>query len=69
MCIRFVFLLMTRFVTRETICAGTATSSAAARRPGSARDLAWTNSLLLWEVRTNHIACGLLCDSLAAALG
>ncbi len=33
----------------------------------SARDLAWTNSLLLWEVRTDPIARGLLCDSLAAA--
>ena len=33
----------------------------------SARDLAWTNSLLLWEVRTDALARGLLCDSLAAA--
>ena len=33
----------------------------------SARDLAWNNSLLLWEVRTDPIARGLLCDSLAAA--
>jgi hypothetical protein len=33
----------------------------------SARDLAWTNSLLLWEVRADPLARGLLCDSLAAA--
>jgi hypothetical protein len=33
----------------------------------SARDLAWTNSLLLWEVRSDPLARGLLCDSLAAA--
>jgi Family of unknown function (DUF5995) len=32
----------------------------------SARDLAWTNSLLLWEVRANPLARGLLSDSLAA---
>jgi Family of unknown function (DUF5995) len=32
----------------------------------SARDLAWTNSLLLWEVRDNPVARGLFCDSLAA---
>jgi Family of unknown function (DUF5995) len=32
----------------------------------SARDLAWNNSLLLWEVRGNPAARGLLCDSLAA---
>jgi hypothetical protein len=31
----------------------------------SARDLAWTNSLLLWQVRDVPIARGLLCDSLA----
>ena len=33
----------------------------------SARDLAWDNSLLLWEVHTDPVARGLLCDSLAAA--
>jgi hypothetical protein len=33
----------------------------------SARDLAWTNSLLLWEVRADPLTRGLLCDSLAAA--
>ena len=33
----------------------------------SARDLAWNNSLLLWAVRDNPIARGLLVDSLAAA--
>jgi uncharacterized protein DUF5995 len=33
----------------------------------SARDVAWNNNLLLWEVRTNSVARGLLCDSLAAA--
>src|SRR6266545_1356209 len=33
----------------------------------SARDLAWINSLLLWEVRADPLARGLLCDSLAAA--
>ena len=32
----------------------------------SARDLAWTNSLLLWEVRNDPAARGLLSDSLAA---
>ena len=32
----------------------------------SARDLAWNNSLLLWEVRGDPIARGLLADSLAA---
>jgi hypothetical protein len=32
----------------------------------SARDLAWTNSLLLWEVRNDPAARGLLGDSLAA---
>ncbi len=32
----------------------------------SARDLAWTNSLLLWEVRADPLARGLLDDSLAA---
>jgi hypothetical protein len=31
----------------------------------SARDLAWTNSLLLWQVRDVPVARGLLCDSLA----
>jgi hypothetical protein len=33
----------------------------------SARDLAWNNSLLLWEVRDDPIARGLLVDSLAAS--
>jgi len=33
----------------------------------SARDLAWNNSLLLWAVRDDPIARGLLVDSLAAA--
>lgn len=33
----------------------------------SARDLAWTKSLLLWEVSADPIARGMLCDSLAAA--
>ena len=33
----------------------------------SARDLAWTNSLLLWEVRADPLAHGLRLDSLAAA--
>jgi Family of unknown function (DUF5995) len=33
----------------------------------SARDLAWTNSLLLWAVRDDPIARGLLADSLAAS--
>jgi hypothetical protein len=33
----------------------------------SARDLAWTNSLLLWAVRDDLIARGLLADSLAAS--
>jgi hypothetical protein len=33
----------------------------------SARDLAWINSLLLWEVRADPLARGLLGDSLAAA--
>jgi Family of unknown function (DUF5995) len=32
----------------------------------SARDLAWNNSLLLWEVRGDPAVRGLLCDSLAA---
>ncbi len=32
----------------------------------SARDLAWNNSLLLWEVRSDPVVRGLLCDSLAA---
>jgi hypothetical protein len=32
----------------------------------SARDVAWNNSLLLWDVRENPAARGLLCDSLAA---
>jgi Family of unknown function (DUF5995) len=32
----------------------------------SARDVAWTNSLLLWDVRENPAARGLLGDSLAA---
>jgi hypothetical protein len=34
---------------------------------GSARDLAWNNCLLMWQVREDEIAYGLLCDSLAAA--
>ena len=33
----------------------------------SARDLAWTNCLLLWEVRDNRVARDLLLDSLAAS--
>ena len=33
----------------------------------SARDLAWNNSLLLWEIRTDPFACGLFRDSLAAS--
>jgi len=33
----------------------------------SARDLAWNNSLLLWAVRGDPIARGLLADSLAAS--
>jgi len=33
----------------------------------SARDLAWNNSLLLWTVRDNPLARGLLADSLAAS--
>jgi Family of unknown function (DUF5995) len=33
----------------------------------SARDLAWNNSLLLWAVRDDPIARGLLVDSLAAS--
>jgi len=33
----------------------------------SARDLAWNNSLLLWEVRDNPLARGLLADCLAAS--
>jgi hypothetical protein len=33
----------------------------------SARDLAWTNSLLLWAVREDPVARGLLADSLAAS--
>jgi len=32
----------------------------------SARDLAWTNSLLLWEVRADPLARSLLSDSLAS---
>jgi hypothetical protein len=32
----------------------------------SARDVAWNNSLLLWDVRENPVARDLLCDSLAA---
>ena len=32
----------------------------------SARDLAWTNSLLLWQVRDDALAYQLVCDSLAA---
>ena len=32
----------------------------------SARDLAWNNSRLLWEVRSDPVAHGLLCGSLAA---
>jgi hypothetical protein len=34
---------------------------------GSARDLAWTNSLLLWQVRDDPVARGLLLGGLAAA--
>jgi hypothetical protein len=34
---------------------------------GSARDLAWTNSLLLWQVRDDPVARGLVLDGLAAA--
>ncbi len=33
----------------------------------SARDLAWNNSLLLWEIRTDPLACGLFRDGLAAS--
>ena len=33
----------------------------------SARDLAWTNSLLLWQVRHDQAGYGLLGDSLAAS--
>jgi hypothetical protein len=33
----------------------------------SARDLAWTNCLLLWAVRDDRVARGLLLDSLAAS--
>ncbi len=33
----------------------------------SARDLAWNNCLLLWAVRDDPIARGLLADSLAAS--
>src|SRR5271165_6447133 len=33
----------------------------------SARDLAWNNCLLLWEVRDDPVARGLLLDSLAAS--
>ena len=33
----------------------------------SARDLAWNNSLLLWEIRTDPLACGLFRESLAAS--
>jgi Family of unknown function (DUF5995) len=38
---------------------------AAAWSIGSARDLAWTSSLLLWQVRDVPVARALLCDSLA----
>lgn len=31
----------------------------------SARDLAWNNSLLLWEVRGDPVVRSLVCDSLA----
>jgi len=34
---------------------------------GSARDLAWQNCLLLWQVRDDRLAYDLLCDSLAAS--
>jgi len=33
----------------------------------SARDLAWNNSLLLWEIRANPFACDLFRDGLAAS--
>ena len=33
----------------------------------SARDLAWNNSLLLWEIRASPFACDLFRDSLAAS--
>lgn len=33
----------------------------------SARDMAWTNCLLLWTVRDDPVARGLLLDSLAAS--
>ena len=33
----------------------------------SARDLAWNNCLLLWAVRDDPIARGLLADSLAGS--
>jgi hypothetical protein len=33
----------------------------------SARDLAWTNSQLLWQVRNDQLAYDLLCESLAAS--
>ena len=33
----------------------------------SARDIAWTNCLLLWQVRDDAVARGLLLDSLAAS--
>ena len=33
----------------------------------SARDLAWNNCLLLWEMRDNPVARGLFLDSLAAS--
>ena len=33
----------------------------------SARDLAWTNCLLLWAVRDDPVARGLFLDSLAAS--
>ena len=33
----------------------------------TARDMAWTNTLLLWAVRDNPVARGLLLDSLAAS--
>ena len=40
-------------------------------RPGrvaaAARDLAWNNCLLLWAVRGDPVATGLLQDNLAAA--
>ncbi len=33
----------------------------------SARDLAWTDSQLLWQVRNDQLAYDLLCESLAAS--